>query len=200
MAIVHGTVGNINPNSVCDDPACSQMGALMRDHVVHHKPKPGPKNQKGVCPFCGGKVHNVHDKLTTIIFDCQLVQALGVEQARKVTDLDAPVYDQILDGLRAGRIKEWATRDKLEAILKGASGATAPTTTTPAPGPTAPAPTTSTPPAAAPTPAAPAPASAPPVPSAPAPVPPVQAPRQTTTTEDQRRKMAAILRGSKALP
>jgi hypothetical protein len=194
MTLVAGTVGNIDPNALCDDESCSQQGEAYKDHRVAHTTRGSKKGQRGECPHCHGKLHNVHDSAQLIAFQCLWKQAYG-EDAKKTT-VDAVSLGHVVVLIDRGTIAGWADRALLHtvtlapvALPKGGSAAAAassPSTTQPAS--TAPAVTTS------------GTAS----PKGPAPTAGGSAtPQSTATTDDKaerQRKLRAALKDAKVMP
>lgn len=114
MTLVAGTVGNIDPNAPCDDEGCAQQGEAYKDHRVAHTTRGVRKGQRGECPHCHGKLHNVHDSAQLIAFQCLWKQTFG-EQYKRV-QVGAMTLEAVVDKLNKGEIKAFADRALLHTV------------------------------------------------------------------------------------
>lgn len=142
MSLVIGTVGTIDPTSVCEDAKCDQRGELMKDHRVTHKSKRTRKGLRGVCPHCQSWLHNEHDSSQLIAFQCLWRQVFG-DKAR-TTPVNADTLARVAAQIGMGTITKWADRELLHtavvaAVPKAVATASVPTATTTSAPPATPA-------------------------------------------------------------
>ncbi len=114
---VHGTIANLDPNAVCEEPTCQQYGELMRNHQVVHRGKGAPRNQKGLCPDCGMQVHNSHDRDLTITMNCLWQQTYGDKSLK--TPVTAANLEKVVTGMKKGDITSWASLAKIKSLVNG---------------------------------------------------------------------------------
>jgi hypothetical protein len=125
MSLVIGTVGTIDPMSVCEDASCGQRGELMKDHQVTHKNKETLRGKRGECEHCHGRMHNTNDAGQLIAFQCLWRQAFG-EDAR-TNPVNATSLAVVAAAMNGGaiprpaitgiRITGWADRASLHTAV-----------------------------------------------------------------------------------
>lgn len=195
--IVHGTIANLDPNAVCNEVGCAQYGQLIKNHSVVHRGTT-TRGQKGLCPDCGGQMHNSHDKDLTISMLCVWTQTFDGLAGK--TPVNAANLEKVVNKIKKGEITTWASRQKMIELVNGShiltgAGAAGTTTgvTTHAP-PTTPS-TVSTPASST----SPSSATVPPAVTS-APVAPVSPARGGQIDDATRRKLASIFQGARVMP